>query len=113
MESSPGFTRSSGIAILYKLCFVIKKIQRDKNGRFLLLTFSHEEVKSHFQVLAVYGPNQQRPGEKYFPSLLPEINTLSPIILCGDFNVVVDPHVDLVVSLNLFGHTIGHLRFLP
>ena len=111
VESSPGSNRSSGVAILYKPCFVIKKIQRDTSGRYLLLTFTHEDVKSHFQVLTVYGPNQQRPGEAFFASLVPEINPLFPIILCGDFNVVIDPHSAII--LNLVGHTIGRHRCLP
>ena len=44
--------------------------------------------------VVVYGPNQQRLGEEFFASLLPEINPSLPIIFCGDFNVVADPHVD-------------------
>ena len=60
----------------------------------MLITLSHEEVESSFQVLAIYGPNQKRLGDDFFPSLFPIVNPSLPLILCGDFNVVADPHVD-------------------
>ena len=94
VASSPGTARSSGVAILYKPSFNVKNVQRDTNGRFLLLTFSHEEAESCFQVLAIYGPNQKRLGDVFFASLLPIVNPSLPLILCGDFNIVADPHVD-------------------
>ena len=52
VKSSPGTTRSSGVAILYKPHSVVKKVQRDNNGRFFVTTFCHEEVEYSFQVLA-------------------------------------------------------------
>ena len=94
VESSPGTARSSGVAILYKPHFIVKNVQRDTNGCFLLITFSHEEVESSFQVLAIYGPNEKRLGDDFFASLLPIVNPSLPLILCGNFNVVADPHVD-------------------
>ena len=99
----------TGVAILYKPCFVIAKEQRDKNGRFLLITFSHEEVDSHFQVLTVYGPNQQRLDEEFFASLLPEINPSLPIILCGDLLMQLLTRIwtDSVVIRDLLGHIQG------
>ena len=94
VHSSPGLARRAGVAILYKPCFEVKTTERDTHGRFLLATFCHEEVASPFQVLAVYGPNQKRPGEEFFASLLPLIDPTLPIVLCGDFNAVVDPFLD-------------------
>ena len=93
MESSPGSARSSGVAILYKPDFSIKHIKRDDQGRFLLLTFSHAELTSSFQVMTIYGPNQKRLGDDFFASLSSVINPELPLILCADFNVVPDPHM--------------------
>ena len=39
---------------------------------FLLLTFNHEEVESQLQVLTVYGPNQQCPGDEQFLLFFPK-----------------------------------------
>ena len=94
VASSPGSARRAGVAILYKPCFQVKSTGKDAHGRFLLVTFCHEEVASSFQVLAVYGPNQKRPGEEFFASLLPLMDPTLPIVLCGDFNAVVDPYLD-------------------
>jgi len=94
VESSPGSVRRAGVALLYKPCFQIQSFRRDTHGRFLLATFSHEEVESPFQVLVVYGPNQKRPGEEFFASLFPLLDPTLPIILCGDFNAVPDSSMD-------------------
>ena len=94
VESSPGSARISGVAILYKPDFSIQQIKRDDEGRFLHLTFSNAELTSSFQVMTIYGPNQKRLGDNFFASLFSVINPELPLVLCGDFNVVPDPHMD-------------------
>ena len=81
------------------------------HGRFLLLTFSHEEFACQFQMLTVNGPNQQRPSEEYFPSLLPEINPSLPITFVVTIvSLLTSICIGSAVILNCIGRTIGRLH---
>ena len=66
VASSPGSARRAGVAVLHKPCFKVKAVKKDQQGRFIIVTFCHDEVESPFQVINVYGPNQKRPGEEFF-----------------------------------------------
>ena len=94
VASSPGSARRAGVAILYEPSFKVNDTRKDSHGRLIIVSFSHDEVESAFQVINVYGPNQKRPGEEFFASLPPFVDPTLPTILCGDFNAVVDPYRD-------------------
>ena len=90
--SSPGTARSSGVAILYRDNYVMSSCISDQSGRLISATFSI--YSTTFQLCNIYGPNTSRPGDTFFESLYPVLDAQIPCILCGDFNTVVDPHVD-------------------
>lgn len=93
--SSPGSTRSSGVAILFSPSFKVENFSADNTGRLLVVTFSSLEVNSsHFQVATIYGPNRKQAGHDFFASLPSHCDPSFPLILCGDFNTVPDATLD-------------------
>lgn len=93
--SSPGSNRSRGVAILFKPFFTVDHDASDADGRLQIATFTMTScASSSFQVACLYGPNQKVPGEQFFASLHPQLDAALPLIVCGDFNTVVDPLVD-------------------
>ena len=89
---SPGTARSSGVAILYRDQYVMSSCISDQSGLLISATFSTHSTT--FQLCNIYGPNTSREGDIFFESLYPVLDAQIPCILCGDFNTVVDPHVD-------------------
>ena len=89
--SSPGTPCSSGVAILYKPCFQEVKSYRDKAGHLIIAEFSSDDL--NFQVVCLYGPNKKE-GTAFFEALYPVIDLDIPVLVAGDFNTVVDPHLD-------------------
>ena len=90
--SLPGTARSSGVAILYNDNYVMSSCISNKSGRLISATFSINSTT--FQLCDIYGPNTSREGDVFFESLYPVLDAQILCILCGDFNTVVDPHVD-------------------
>lgn len=90
--SSPGTARSSGVAILYRPQFKLGGCTRDESGRLVTCTFEWADYQ--FQVANVYGPNSKRAGGEFFESLYTVLDSDIPVMLCGDFNTVVDPFAD-------------------
>ncbi len=93
--SSPGSVRSVGVAILFKPSLKLDATFHDDTGRLVIANFSDiASDSSPFQVVNIYGPNRCQLGEEFFTSILPHIDPSLPIVLCGDFNTVVDPQID-------------------
>ena len=93
--SSPGSIRSRGVAVLYKPSLEVQRVITDDEGRFVIIFFSDAASNSSpFQLINIYGPNRKQLGEEFFESLFSQIDPAMPSILCGDFNTVVDPHLD-------------------
>ena len=93
--SSPGANRSAGVAILYRPEFDMIGWSGDQSGRFVRCELA--KADQHLQICNVYGPNQAKEGAAFFNSLPALIDPDTPTVLCGDFNTVVDAH------LNRFG----------
>ena len=91
-ESSPGSARSSGVAILFRPLFQVKHVRRDDCGRLIVVEFSGNNFD--FQVMCLYAPNSRDEGRQFFESLYQSIDPDIPIVMCGDFNATVDPHID-------------------
>ena len=87
--SSPGSIRSCGVAILYRSHFTSTSCSRDQAGRLISACFSSDS--DTFQLCNVYGPNSSTAGDQFFQSLYPILDPDLPVVLCGDFNTVVDP----------------------
>jgi hypothetical protein len=67
----------------------------DDVGRLVIAHFSDPSCDSSpFQVVNIYGPNRRHLGEDFFTSILSQIDPSLPTFLCGDFNTVVDRHID-------------------
>ena len=90
--SSPGTNRSSGVAIVFKSQHVLTSSLSDQQGRFVCGQFTVADQT--FSLCNVYGPNTAREGALFFESLYPVLDPDLPSIVCGDFNTVVDPHLD-------------------
>ena len=90
--SSPGTTRSRGVAVLYHPSLTVLSSSADSQGRLQVIHFSLHSTS--FQLVNVYGPNQKNPGIEFFHSILPLLDVSLPTIIGGDFNTVVDPHLD-------------------
>ena len=48
----------------------------------------------NFQVASLYGPNNKKHGSLFFESFFQALDPDLPMLLCGDFNTVVDPCSD-------------------
>lgn len=86
--SSPGTNRSSGVALLYGPEVELVHSFRDNNGRFVGAEFSLHNYS--FRVCTIYAPNSQADGVRFFESLYSVLDSITPTILCGDFNTVPD-----------------------
>ena len=98
-----GKSTSRGVAILISpnLDIEIQNIIRDKNGRFLLLdtTFQNESLI----IANVYVPTKDKKQEQldfldFLHTTLAEFSD-SNILVGGDFNICLFPHMDKKVAL--------------
>ena len=90
--SSPGTAHSSGVGILFKPSLSLINQQRDEVGRLIVAEFARDNF--NFQVGCLYGPNNKESGAEFFQSLYQAIDSTLPTFLCGNYNTVVDPHLD-------------------
>ena len=92
--SSPGTTRSRGVAVLYHPSLTVLHSASNSQGRLQVIHFTFHSRP--FQFVNVYGPNQKQPGVTFFQSILPLLDPSLPTIVCGDFNTVVDATIDRI-----------------
>lgn len=89
------FTRSSrGVCILFRpsFQFTLLSEERDENGNFIAIGFEYQG--STYTVFNVYGPNEDEPDfYENINGCIGKIDT-DHIILCGDFNLVIDQNKD-------------------
>lgn len=90
--SSPGTSRSSGVAILYQLDLHVVHSFKDQTGRLLCVEFECADFS--VQICNVYAPNKKAAVSEFFESLHAVLDPDTPIVLCGDFNTVVDSKLD-------------------
>lgn len=85
---------SRGVAILFNNNFEFKvhKEKIDKTGNILALEIEIEG--SHILLVNIYGPNQDSPDfYAKISDILEEFNC-AHVIICGDFNLVLNPDLD-------------------
>ena len=93
--SSPGTARSRGVAILHKPTFKVEHVHSDDHGRLQIVTLtSVSSESSPFQLVNLYGPNRRPEGIAFFDLIGPLLDASIPLIMCGDFNTVVNPDLD-------------------
>lgn len=92
--------RSSGVAILFtKAAAFGDKNYCDVKGRCLMIEFCTE--KKWYLLCCIYGYNEDKPD--FYKNLLEKINEFSceNVIICGDFNLVLNPKLDYENHSNL------------
>ena len=69
-----------------------EKVKTDKNGNYLLIDITVQGRK--LTLANVYGPNQDNP--QFYNTLFQKISEFEndEIVLCGDWNFVIDPDRD-------------------
>lgn len=93
-------SQSRGVAILFNNNFEFKvhKIEKDNDGNKLILDISIKDL--HIILINIYGPNRDSP--EFYLNLLNDIEKYDyPVILAGDFNLVLNPEKDLHDYLNV------------
>jgi len=87
-------TESRGVAILVRknLEFKIEDINKDEEGNYLQATLKVNGLD--FVLATVYGPNRDKP--KFYHKIMENLiqKCEYPIILCGDWNLVLDQERD-------------------
>ena len=87
-------TNTRGVAILFKNNFEyeVTFTENDSDGNYILLTIKTES--SLFNLLTLYGPNSDTPI--FFRNIKNLIQQNNPdyYIICGDFNLVLEPEID-------------------
>ena len=95
-------SNSRGTAILINNNFEYKLIQEktDPRGNYLIL---HLECNSrNLIIVSIYAPNEDKP--EFFENIFSKIDNIGsdyPLIICGDFNLVIDPSIDYSNYLNI------------
>ena len=90
---SHGTANSKGVAILVKknVPIDISQVTKDNEGRWLACNILAESAV--FSLTVVYGPNKDCPG--FFVDLINKtLHLANKRVLCGDFNVVLNPYID-------------------
>lgn len=98
---SPGSVRSCGCVLLFRPPLVLSSVSMDQEGRFLVC--SSELADSVFCVVALYAPNCN-PARNLFLNYVPtQVDSVTPKLLCGDFNTAFDRSLDRLGSDPLDG----------
>ena len=95
-------TNSRGVAILIKNNFEYKihDIQRDLDGNILILDLNIASIS--VRLINIYAPNLDTPDFFQNLSEIIEQNKQDYLVICGDFNLVMNPNLDSYnyVSIN-------------
>lgn len=87
-------SNSRGVAILLNNNFESKvhREKKDRNGNFLALDINIDGLRT--TLISLYGPNQDTPD--FYDVIQETIHDFNNdhIIICGDFNLVLNPSVD-------------------
>ncbi len=89
-----GKSDSRGVAILFSkdLDYELFDTQVDCDGNFVILDLKVYDCR--FTLVAIYGPNKDKPS--FFHEICNKVQAIqnSSIIICGDWNVVLDYEID-------------------
>ena len=96
-------SNSRGVAILFNKNFACKvnHVHRDEDGNFIAVNF--QVLDYRFNIISIYGPNSDSPI--FFENINSLMNDLDDVtdftILCGDWNLVQNFHLDCDAYINL------------
>ena len=99
---SPYTSSSRGVCILFNknFDFKIHDKKQDPNGNYLLLDITIEG--SRCTLVTIYGPNRDEPD--FYDNLkknILKLNDDNPVVICGDWNLVLNPKLDLYNYVNV------------
>lgn len=80
------------IAIRSSIAFTLNHLDQDPSGRYLILSASFNN--QHLIIVNIYAPNIRQ--RSFYKSIIQKIQHYprDRIIICGDFNEVIDPQLD-------------------
>ena len=93
-------SQSRGVAILLNNNFEFKlhNIKRDENGNKIVLDITIEGFR--LSLINIYGPNKDEPH--FYKDILTDILEFgNPVIMAGDFNLVLNPEQDTFQYANI------------
>ena len=92
---------SRGVAILLNNNFEynVLEVNKDDQGNFLQLIINISNIKVN--LITVYAPNQDNPDFFNKISSLAESSNTDYTLICGDFNLVLDPNKDSYNYINI------------
>lgn len=87
-------TNSRGVMVLINNNFEqkVNRVKSNKNGNFIILDMEIEGKK--ITLVSLYGPNDDSP--QFYENVLQKVDEFEneEVIMCGDWNLVLDPHID-------------------
>ena len=94
-------TNARGVSILFSKNFeyTLTNIRKDEDGNLLIVDFITNNIK--IMLVNVYAPNQDRPD--FFENIqnILDENEQDYVLLCGDFNLVLNPSLDSYNYVNI------------
>ena len=95
-------TNSRGVAILFmnNFDFKILNSKADDQGNLIYADIEIDTVS--LRLVNIYAPNVDNPAFFHYVNDIIEENSLDHLVLCGDFNLVLNPELDCsnYVSIN-------------
>ena len=94
-------THSRGVAVLFGNNFEYEIVNIDRDTEGNRITVDIKLSNCSLKLLNIYGPNQDNPA--FFTNLAQCINTnpMDYVMICGDFNLVLNPKVDSFNYVNV------------
>ena len=87
-------SNSRGVAILFNnnFEFKVKHVERDTNGNYIIILFT--AMEKDILLVNLYGPNRDNP--EFYVNISEKIRQYDKngIIFTGDWNLVLNPHLD-------------------
>ena len=87
-------SNARGVCVMFNTNFdyKIEKVSEDESGNFLIIQFTTDEKK--ITLCTLYGPNVDNPD--FYTNISNKLQDFEQdnLILCGDFNLILDPKVD-------------------
>ena len=83
-----GTNHSRGVVVLYRLVLECRSVVCEFDGRFVLVEFGLRG--SVFRVASIYAPNRNPARDAFLVRCVDSTDPAFPILLCGNFNTVLD-----------------------
>ena len=79
--------------------YKVLSVENDRVGNLISVLLSLSEF--NVQIINIYAPNKDSPG--FFMSLKEKIEHCDSdhCIICGDFNLVIDPNKDISIIIDM------------